>query len=404
MPMSSALPFFKWWNYYDHADSSDVWYEISFDIKQADTNQVDWATDSCMLNIKFAIFDMDLLHSDYPNYVGGVWSDGPFGNQHCNTTTWICYRETHTLILHDDSIANGLGYDTDDDVNVWITFPTTEAKGTFQTMTAKFRLDPFGNNPPCETCYIAVYVENNGWPLWRSYMSYEWGNLKLKRLAAPVTWPSSVTPDTSEIVSIRRMEYLSNIGSWQRTNCPHIAGQMFSSLSNWHDSSIWGGSIPDPSTSEIVIPDNTNVIIRSCSLYNSDENTPFKRIRVPYGSSLIFDDVNIDLHVEELLIEGSLYIGSHTCRLYSEINIYLHSPSGGVNLIHDAWASGRSKGIVATGSDMEPATIDIHGKQFHPTWTRIAKSVYVFVSDFLYGITNFKINKFLEHVLSLHCV
>jgi hypothetical protein len=65
---------------------------------------------------------------------------------------------------------------------------------------------------------------------------------------------------------------------------------------------------------------------------------------------------------------GKLWAGSESCRLYSYLAFVFHgskpaNPADGIGV----------KGIMASGLG---ASIDIHGRLFDPTWTRLASTVY----------------------------
>lgn len=90
------------------------------------------------------------------------------------------------------------------------------------------------------------------------------------------------------------------------------------------------------------------------------------------SSSLIFDDSDMDFHFNEIMImgNGSLYVGNEDCRLYSKINFYFHGNKSDCSLDHDDYSL-PSKGIISFGN------INIHGRLFHPTFTKLAHRAYV---------------------------
>jgi hypothetical protein len=93
----------------------------------------------------------------------------------------------------------------------------------------------------------------------------------------------------------------------------------------------------------------------------------YEKIVVPASSELIFSDAPINLKVKAIKVDGHLRIGSPTCRIYSDITITLYGPKTTANTIDDTMGS---KGIGVDGK------IDIHGKQFHHSWTRLAATVW----------------------------
>ena len=94
---------------------------------------------------------------------------------------------------------------------------------------------------------------------------------------------------------------------------------------------------------------------------------------------LVFSDETIDFRAREIVVNegGSLLIGSPTCRLNSYINITFYGSSADSSQSDPPQSSGitattkTSKGLLAYGQ------VDIHGKQYHPTWTRLAKTILV---------------------------
>jgi len=166
--------------------------------------------------------------------------------------------------------------------------------------------------------------------------------------------PKHVQPtlikDKDELASIRTMgEY--QAPNNKLTNCPHLVN----GLLHWHNPDTWGGKIPRPG-GDVTIPAGKSVLI-SCPPPQG-----YDTIIIPEGSRLIFNDVDQVLKIRDIKVEGRLVMGSDTCRLTSNIKIQFT----GVKQSTDY-----DNGIVATGKGQ----IDLHGKQFHPTWTRLAASV-----------------------------
>ncbi len=160
----------------------------------------------------------------------------------------------------------------------------------------------------------------------------------------------------SELVNVRRPS--SDFDPNPRDDCPHLqAGLLL-----WHKPETWGGAVPSPS-SVITLPENSKVLITSCSL----EDAVYEKIVVPSSSELIFSDAPITLNVKAIKVDGHLRLGSPTCRLFSDITITLYGQKTTDNTIGDLMGS---KGIGVDG------TIDLHGKQYHQTWTRLATTAY----------------------------
>eukprot|EP01084_Bolivina_argentea_P031560 58424_1 len=377
-------PFSKLYNSYDHAD---VWYTVSFDFRSHPTNQ--WNDEEGISHayiIRVIFFDMDKLDTYwFPNNYNEHWLYWPyFGVNHYNgnSTDWMSVnREVFAVELSTDSITNGiyLGDRTEENNSgdVWIAFPSTESTDwtTFDA-TFKFKIDD--NTPGCENCYAAFFIESNVSPKWNTESSWSMRNLELKRESSNVVWEDPIISFDGEIVKFSdwRMQYLSDIetAGWSRTDCPHL----WSNLYDWHDTATWvNGIVPSLDDAMITLPADKIVIIRSCSLDSlNSEIKPYQKIYIPPGGSLVFDDVDITLYVEEIYNDGgSIYIGNEECRLYSHINIVFvgsRSTSWKEEVSDDPTnPTKKSKGIVTTNG-----LINVHGKQFHPTWTRLAISVY----------------------------
>jgi len=149
-----------------------------------------------------------------------------------------------------------------------------------------------------------------------------------------------------------------------QTNCPHAQ----SGLKNWHDASTWPNGLVPAHGSTVNIPPNTNVLLTTV-----DSSFVFNLISVPATSKLIFADAPISIAARGFNVTGSLLLGSETCRLRNKINITLHGSRGSTD---NPW----NKGIAVTG------TVDMHGAQYFPTWTRLAMTAkkgdsWIFVQD-----------------------
>lgn len=98
---------------------------------------------------------------------------------------------------------------------------------------------------------------------------------------------------------------------------------------------------------------------------------PFGRIVIPARSALIFGENATDgiaLDATGISVDGALLAGAATCRLTTRVTITLHGSRPASKHALDgmpAW----SKGIAVSG------TMELHGKLFHRTWTRLARGV-----------------------------
>uniref|UniRef100_A0A7S4S4Y0 G8 domain-containing protein n=1 Tax=Ditylum brightwellii TaxID=49249 RepID=A0A7S4S4Y0_9STRA len=146
-----------------------------------------------------------------------------------------------------------------------------------------------------------------------------------------------------------------------RTDCPHFASELL----DWHDPATWDGLVSPGPGNNVVLPENSKVLVSSSVL--DIQGT----ITVPSSSELIFgEDTNgkIEFHANGFEVNGALVAGSETCLIEYPIEITLHGtrPADVVtNPPVDSY-----KGINVGGS------LQLHGKQFHRTWTRLAKTAH----------------------------
>ncbi|KAI7839068.1 hypothetical protein COHA_007210 [Chlorella ohadii] len=142
-------------------------------------------------------------------------------------------------------------------------------------------------------------------------------------------------------------------GSEQRSNCPFQQG----GLKRWDDPNTWGGRVPSPS-SVITLPANSKVLLGACMLQSG---ATYKQIVIPAGSELILADEDMAIDVGSIMVSGALRAGGPDCRLASRITVTFH-PQPGVDVYNMAiW--------VQKGGEL-----DLHGKLFTPTWTRLAQT------------------------------
>jgi hypothetical protein len=156
----------------------------------------------------------------------------------------------------------------------------------------------------------------------------------------------------------------------------------------WNESGLqWpgrSGTGPPPADgSAIELPAATAVLVRAGMLV-STASSPYGKITVPAGSRLIFDDAGaggatITLDTLGIQVDGAVEAGSPTCRLEGSITITLHGSYSDGSAASDRWLAGAAttdasvKGIVV--SNTTGAKLDLHGKLFHTTWTRLAAHV-----------------------------
>lgn len=183
--------------------------------------------------------------------------------------------------------------------------------------------------------------------------------------------PSNSNPLTSghwsETANLKgyRPPVASIISNPPQTDCPHSQ----SGLKNWHDASTWGGAGVPGNGANVNIPAGSSVLISTI-----DASHVYGLITIPATSKLIFADAAISIAARGFIVTGGLHAGSETCRLRNKITITLHGIRDAQ--VDNPWV----KGIAVTG------TIDLHGAQYYPTWTRLAMTAkpndtWIFIQD-----------------------
>ncbi|KAI3430644.1 hypothetical protein D9Q98_005237 [Chlorella vulgaris] len=163
----------------------------------------------------------------------------------------------------------------------------------------------------------------------------------------PTTYPEPTFPATACPARARAT------GNEQRSDCPFQQ----SGLKRWDDPSTWGGTVPSPS-STITLPKGVKVLMGACML---QKGATYRQIIIPAGSELIFADEDMALDVGSIVVNGALRAGGPSCRLASRLTLTFHSLSGIDTFNMALW--------VGPGG-----TLDLHGKLFYPTWTRLAQT------------------------------
>ncbi len=174
-------------------------------------------------------------------------------------------------------------------------------------------------------------------------------------LTQTANYGTYIPANYSEVVNIYSMGTLP-LPQWQRDNCPHLQPNLvnFTTLFTTYTSGM-----------SVTIPAGTNALFQANKL---PSNPTFTLINI-YGN-LIFDDQNLNLNVAEIRVQpnASLQIGSLSCRLFASITItFTGSKTTSSQIFWDSSLK-PSKGIMSQGS------VDIHGKQYHPTWTRLSRN------------------------------
>lgn len=132
-------------------------------------------------------------------------------------------------------------------------------------------------------------------------------------------------------------------GSNDRRDCPDRAGGLLA----WHDPATWADGVVPAVGADVVV--SGDVLISSCSL---SEGT-YGVVTVSKGSSLVFADEPIELHVEGIVVEGELVIGSPSCRTMSPVSITLHGARPDDTMV--------AQDPSIKGIDVKNGTLELHG-------------------------------------------
>ncbi|KAH8054360.1 hypothetical protein JL721_10482 [Aureococcus anophagefferens] len=137
-------------------------------------------------------------------------------------------------------------------------------------------------------------------------------------------------------------------------DCPDRAGGLLA----WHDPATWADGVVPAVGADVVV--SGDVLISSCSL---SEGT-YGVVTVSKGSSLVFADEPIELHVEGIVVEGELVIGSPSCRTMSPVSITLHGARPDDTMV--------AQDPSIKGIDVKNGTLELHGGLYVQTWSRLA--------------------------------
>lgn len=186
----------------------------------------------------------------------------------------------------------------------------------------------------------------------------------------------------------------------------------------WQDPSVWcvcsvdqptmhahhhlqrNGTVP--TSGDVTIPPNTNLVVSACSF---DGIPPtFGAITIPPGSALIVTDADFAWTVASIVVNGSLLVGSPTCRLNANVAFNFARPNG--SSVPDAafgiivrasmcgshvaqlctsllfgfrfWRIVQASITLAVHTQVNAGgQIDMHGRQYGPTWTNLAATATV---------------------------
>ncbi|KAG9478621.1 hypothetical protein GDO78_012332 [Eleutherodactylus coqui] len=146
----------------------------------------------------------------------------------------------------------------------------------------------------------------------------------------------------------------------------HIEGQGIAKMDNadflyidvWSSRYTWGGESPPEEGSMAVITKGQTILL--------DESTPVLKMLLIQGGTLIFDEADIELQSENILITdgGALQIGTEDAPFQHKAIITLHGQI-------------RSPELPVYGAKtlaVREGTLDLHGIPVPVTWTRLAQT------------------------------
>lgn len=170
----------------------------------------------------------------------------------------------------------------------------------------------------------------------------------------------------SEIVNIPTMGGFNLSLVPRQTSCPHKQ----SGSTILPSSSLFNGA-------NVVIPSDKKYLLTNMSLLSLNSGI-INRIIISNRSTLIFDDVNMHLNVNEIVVRegGTLIIGSSSCRILSSINITFHGSFGTSSLSDPSTSNLISNSTLTSKGLLVYGNAYIFGKYYHPTWTRLAATAY----------------------------
>ncbi|XP_040289774.1 fibrocystin-L-like [Bufo bufo] len=147
----------------------------------------------------------------------------------------------------------------------------------------------------------------------------------------------------------------------------YIEGQGIATMDNadffyidvWSSKYTWGGESPPDEGSMAVITKGQTILL--------DESTPVLKMLLIQGGTLIFDEADIELQSENILITdgGALQIGTEAAPFQHKAIITLHGQI-------------RSPELPVYGAKtlaVRQGTLDLHGIPIPVTWTRLAQTV-----------------------------
>jgi len=111
-----------------------------------------------------------------------------------------------------------------------------------------------------------------------------------------------------------------------------------------------------------------DVVVPSGQTYILDQSVVIGKLFVQAGATLAFVDAGLTMSTTGIIVMGTLKVGTETCPLDLEAHITLR----GERPVESADHHVSDKGIVVHAQ----GTLDIHGKPYAPTWTRLQRTAF----------------------------
>ncbi|MBS2033044.1 MAG: G8 domain-containing protein [Deltaproteobacteria bacterium] len=146
-----------------------------------------------------------------------------------------------------------------------------------------------------------------------------------------------------------------------RTNCPDARVDLVPFDPTW---------ISDAGVVEI--PAGVATLVRG----NQDlpANLLVHLFHIPMGAEVVFADQDASFRITDLMVEGTLRLGSETCRVQSQVEFVFDTDEDVADAgVQQAIYARQGLGLMAD----DGATVEIWGQLYQPTWTRLAATAAV---------------------------
>ena len=228
-----------------------------------------------------------------------------------------------------------------------MTGPATVPKD-FQKYSASFVVPKFRSDPT-QALWIRITLKQ---PSRLDLITFSVRNFCIRKAESYLEPPPPV-PSYSTKFQLTRPA-VPDASEYEQANCPFNENGLVS----WTSLGFFDSS-------SVKLPENTKVLLSRSDLI---EGLRYEKIEVPESSSLVFNDEEMTLTVNSFLVYGKLLIGSPGCRVRGPIRIVFWGEKSDA----DQLGGFGSKGLAAIGLS---SFVDMYGKKYFPTWTRLARKV-----------------------------